>query len=346
MLNHLRPLLLFLLLPTALPAQATWDSSYYVSTKNRLNIGLLISERSYEIAFSPLNNDTSARDFSYSANAPGAIGIIADYDKLSLAVLFKGRSVDDPKKGFTRFSNFSLAIGGNAFLVEGGYRFFKGFYDQSSPAYLPNYTASTPFYQQPDLTANYVKIKGYYFTNRERFSFKSVYSCGYRQLKSAYTWVLTANLLHERLNADSALIPAKLRPEYGRGTTITGLTHSGFGAGAGFSGTLVFCKRFFANLTFVPSLHLQRRKYNTSIDQDASGYYLTLLTDSRLSAGYSGENFFLLLAATNDTHWLNGKSLLIRPSFISATIAVGFRFHIENSKTVKRVKSTGIYQKL
>lgn len=346
MLLRLRPFLLFFLLPSALLAQAAWDSSYYVSTKNRLNLGLLISERSYEIAFSPLNNDSTARDFSYTANAPGAIGFIADYDKLSLAVLFKGRAKDDPKQGFTRFSNFSLAIGGNTFLLEGGYRFFKGFYDKSSPAYLPGYADSTPYFQQPGLTANYVKVKGYYFTNRERFSFKSVYSCGYRQLKSAYTWVLTANLLHERLTADSPLVPTTLRPEYDRGNNITGVTHSGFGAGAGFSGTFVFWKRFFANLTFVPSLHLQHRTYSTTAGPSASGYYLTVLTDSRLSAGYSGEKFFLLFAATNDTHWLNGKSLLIRPSFISATLAVGFRLHVENSKTVRKVKSSGIYQKL
>jgi hypothetical protein len=329
-----------------LQAQSAWDTTYYKSTKNKLNLGFVISQRSYQINLNAINNDSAARDFSYQANAPGAIGFMADYDKLSLAVLFKLKATDDPKNGFTRFNNLALSVGGNNLLFEGGYRFFKGFYDETSAGYLPGYNDTTPYFRQASMTANYLKVKGYYFTNRERFSYKSSYSCGYRQLKSASTWVLTANFLSERLIADSALIPIYLRPEYDHGDNIRGIAHLGFGAGAGFSGTLVFWKRFFGNLSFIPSLHVQRRLYKTINDRDTEGYYLTILNDSRISVGYSGEKFFMLLSGTNDTHWLSGKGLRLRPSFISATFAVGFRVSVENTRAVKKVKELEFYNRL
>lgn len=335
-----------LLFHSMIHAQTEWDTTYYKSTKNKLNLGLVISQRSYQIGLNPIRNDSSARSFSYRANAPGAIGFMADYDKISLSVLFKLKATDDPKNGYTRFNNLSLSLGGNQILFEGGYRFFKGFYDETSSGYLPGYTDTTPYYRQSSMTANYVKIKGYYFTNRERFSYRSIYSCGYRQLKSASTWVLTANFLSERLIADSALIPVYLRSEYDHGDNIRGVAHLGLGGGAGFSGTLVFWKRFFANLTFIPSLHVQRRLYKTTDNRDTEGYYATLLTDSRISVGYSGDKFFMLLSGTNDQHWLKGKGMNIRPSFISGTFAVGFRFNVENTRAVKKVKSTQIYNRL
>lgn len=339
-----RLLLLLLLCCQTLSAQPTWDTTYYVTTKNRLNLGLVLSQRSYQIDLSS-KNDT-ARSFSYDAYAPGAIGFIADYDKISLQVLFKMKAQSDPKKGQTRFSNLALAVGGNNILFEGGYRFFKGFYDESSANYINQYTDSTPYYQLPDLTANYIKIKGYYFTNRKHFSYKAVYSCGYRQIKSSSSWVLTANFLNERLAADSSLVPLPLREEYPQSYPIKGVSHFGLGAGIGYTATLVFLKRFFANLTFVPSIHLQQRKYSLINNDETKGYYGTLLIDSRVSLGYSAERFFVLFSGTNDRHWITGKSLSIQPSFISGTFVLGYRFNVENKQVVKKVKKSGLYQRL
>jgi hypothetical protein len=54
----------------------------------------------------------------------------------------------------------------------------------------------------------------------------------------------------------------------------------------------------------------------------------------------------MLLSGTNDTHWLSGKGLRLRPSFISATFAVGFRVSVENTRAVKKVKELEFYNRL
>ena len=313
-------------------AQSEWDTTYFKSAKSKLNLGLVLSERSYQIDFSGLGKNAKAPPFKYKANAPEAIGFLVDNKKISLQVLFRLKPKDDPKKGISQFSNLALSLGGRNTVFEGGYRFFKGFYDETSGNYLPGFNDSTPYYRQPTLTANYIKIKGYFFLNRNKFCYKATYSAGFRQLKSASSLVLTANFLSERLVSDSAFIPVFLTDQYPNGTNIRGVSHFGFGTGAGYSGTLVFFKRLFANLTLVPSLHLQRRSYYKTDGHPISGSYITLLLDSRFSLGYSGEKLFFILSATNDRHWNNGYGLKIQPSFVSGTFTMGYRLDIEKKK--------------
>ncbi len=310
-------------------AQTEWDTSYFKSAKNKLNLGVVISERSYQIDFSGTGDNSKAQTFRYKANAPEAIGFLVDNKKISLQVLFRLKPKDDPKKGISRFSNLALSLGGRNTVFEGGYRFFKGFYDETSGNYLPGFNDSTPYYRQPTLTANYIKIKGYFFLNKNKFCYKATYSAGFRQLKSASSLVLTANFLSERLVSDSAFVPSYLTDEYQTGSNIRGVSHFGFGTGAGYSGTLVFFKRLFANLTLVPSLHLQRRSYYKTDGHPTSGSYITLLLDSRFSLGYSGEKLFFILSATNDRHWNNGYGMKIQPSFASLTFTMGYRLSID-----------------
>lgn len=334
-MQKLSALIALLLFFNVSNAQSDWDTTYFKSAKNKLNLGFVISERSYQIDIAGIRENAGVQSFKYNANAPEAIGFLVDNKKLTLQVLFRLKPKDDPKKGISKFSNFALSLGGRNIVVEGGYRFFKGFYDETSGNYLPDYNDSTPYFRQPTLSANYIKVKSYFFLNRKKFSYKATYSAGFRQLKSASSLVLTANFLSERLVSDSALIPVFLDNAYSTGENIRGVSHFGFGTGAGYSGTLVFFKRFFANLTLVPSLHLQRRSYYMTDKHPESGSYVTLLLDSRVSIGYSGEKLFFIFSGTNDRHWNNGNGLKIQPSFVSATFTMGYRLSIDKKSSAK-----------
>jgi hypothetical protein len=344
MFNKMFAFVLLFNLSTRTFAQENWDTTFYVSCKNRLSLGLVVSERSYNIDISA---DTgSATAINFDTEARNAIGFIADFDKLALKLLFKTKEKLNERKGNTRNSNFFLGIGSNKFLFEGSYRFFKGFYDETSGNYIPQFNDTTPYFKSSGMSANLIKAKIYYFTNHNKFAYKSVYSCGFRQLRSSFSGVLTANFMNERIMSDSSMIPALLQNEYGNSSTIKGLSHTGFGVGAGLTGTLVFFKRFFANLLFVPSLHAQQRHYHYLNKKGTSGYYATLLLDTRVSLGYNAERFFLLVTGTNDRHWIKGKGVNIQPSFISGTFILGYRFNVANNGWLKKVRSSGIYKKI
>jgi len=325
-------------------AQQNWDTTYYVSCKNRLSFGLMVSERSYNIDISA---DTgTATTINYDTEARNAIGFIADFDKLSLKILFKTKEKLNERKGNTRNSNFFIGFGSNKFLIEGSYRFFKGFYDETSGNYIPQFNDSTPYYKSSGMSANLIKAKVYFFNNHKRFAYKSVYSCGFRQLCSSYSGVLSANFMNERIIADSSMIPTLLQNEYGNASDIRGIAHTGFGAGAGLTGTLVFFKRFFANLLFVPSLHAQQRNYKYLKKEGSSGYYATLLLHTRLSIGFNNERFFILVTGTNDRHWIRGKGVNIQPSFISGTFIIGYRFNVTNTGWIQKVRASQVYKKI
>ncbi len=324
--------------------QDLWDSSRYVSCKDRLSFGLLLAARSYQIDIRPEKGE--ARKINFNTEARNAIGFIADFDKLTVKILIKAKEKINERKGNTGNSNFYLGIGSNKFLFEGSYRFFKGFYDETSGNYIQGFNDTTPYFKAPGMTAGLYKAKIYFFNNYKKFAYKSVYSCGFRQLRSSFSGVFTANFVNERIMADTSLIPDPLQNEYGNPSSIKGISHTGVGAGFGLTGTLVFLKSFFANLLFVPSLHVQRRNYKYPDQADVAGYYTTFLLDTRLSIGFNTERFFINISGNNDRHFIPGKGLNIQPSFSSGTLMFGYRFNVGNHKLLQKVRNSAIYRKI
>lgn len=326
-------------------AQKTWDTTYYASCKNRLSLGLIVSDRSYRIDIESIERTNTV---NYAADARSAIGFVADYDKIALAVLFKANYRDEARKGRSSYNNFMIGIGANRFLLEGSYRYFKGFYDENSGAYLPAFTDTTPFYQARGLGATLLKMRFYYFTNYKRFSFKSAYSCGYRQTRSATSFILSFQMINERLRSDSVMIPYYLRELYGENAQLNGLYFRGFGGGVGVTGTWVMGKKgWFLNGILVPNFQLQQRTYfYDSRNEQREGVYFGAVLDGRLSLGFNSDRFFMSLMAGNDLHLLKGQGIRFEPSFTFASFMIGYRIGIPEKGVVDKVKNSNIYRKI
>lgn len=337
---------IFLCSPSfTLLAQKIWDTTYYASCKNRLSLGLIVSDRSYRIG---IESDNRNNAVNYAADARSAVGFVADYDKIALAVLFKAKYRDEARKGRSSYNNFMIGIGANRFLLEGSYRYFKGFYDENSGAYLPAFTDTTPFYQAPGLGATLLKLRFYYFMNYKRFSFKSAYSCGYRQTRSASSFILSFQFINERLRGDSAMIPFYLREQYGANARLNGLYFRGLGGGVGVTGTWVMGKKgWFLNGILVPNFQLQQRTYfYDSRNEQRDGVYFGAVLDGRVSLGFNSDRFFMSLMAGNDLHLLRGQGVRFEPSFTFASFMIGYRIGIPEKGVVGKVKNSEIYRKL
>lgn len=315
-------------------AQKYIDSTYYVSCRNRLSIGVHFTARSYKLNISQkIETDSTGKSpVKYQADAVNSAGFIIDYKKLLLQVGFRTGKVDEFKKGRSQYSNLMLNIGGNKFLFETTYRRYKGFYDQNTPNYLTNYNDTLPYFINNNLEAVRFKMKGIFFSNYRKFAYRSVYSCGYRQLKSSATWIYTPSLYREKISSSKGIIPDSIRSYYGGQRDLEEIRITGASFGIGGSGTLVLKKKFFINLTFVPSIELQRRRYTYLDKGDNKATYLSLNADVRSSIGYNAEKFFIYFLNTSDLHVFQGFGITIQPSFTTNSIVFGYRFSVEKNR--------------
>lgn len=347
--TQLKLLLLLLLIAKAfiVDAQSDFDTTYYESCKKNLSIGLLFAQRSYELRVTQkITADTNALSpINYIAEARNTSGFIIDYDKFSLQVGFRTGKTDVAKKGITDYKNIQLNVGGNKILFEGSYRQYEGFYDSRSSYYLSNFNDSTPYYHNNNLNALRIKVRALYFTNYEKFAYKSVYSCGYRQKKSAYTWVLAGSSYYESFSSSSGIIPDSIRNFYGGQQTLNEISNLGIAGGIGLSGTLVVFKRFFVNATAIPSIAMQFRNYKYIDIQNSKATYIALNADLRLSIGYNAEKFFLFICSGTDIHVYEGKGLSITPRFTTTMFTFGYRFGV-NPEFTKKMQEHSIYKKL
>lgn len=339
-----------LLVVVAAHAQSNFDSTYYVSNKKRLSLGLLTSVRNYKVTIQQkFNNDPKGiSNVAWQADARTATGFSIDYGKIALNIAFRTGKTEPEKKGITDYRNIALSFGGNRILSEASYRDYSGFYDNNTTNYTQPFNDTTPYYQDPNMRAQLVKLKLMYFPGNKKFSYKAAYSSGYRQLKSALSTIVAGSIHYERLQTTTSLIPEPIRGFYAPGAdSICKLNTYALSGGFGITGTLVVLKRFFLNVTVLPYLELQKRDYGwTDNIKNKEAVELALSGDLRGSIGYSTDRFFILIYTLNDIRNMNAKGLQIQSTFTSGTLNIGYRFDVSHLGAVNKVTNSKLYQKL
>lgn len=342
--------LLFGFITTAFAQKKGWDSTYYTKYRDRIIISVFQSYRSYsmDIAQTVTKDSLGLSKVGYHADANLISGFEINYDKFSISLGFKsGDSKDKYKKGDTRVRNYALNIGGNKWILENSYRSYTGFYNTNTVNYDTSYKRTGIYDQAPRLSSEAYKTKFLFFTNANKFSFKSGYSCSYRQLKSAFSFVLSANIYYNRLNSDSSFIPYQVRSYYDQRQNINGLNVFAFSVYGGGSFNLVLWKAFFMNMTLIIGPEEQWRTYHY-----LSGYptqdlfYTSISGDFRFSMGLNFKKFFFLISGTSDFSWYNGVQMSYISKYGSLNFSLGLRFKAKPAKFYRKFQESKLYRKL
>lgn len=143
-------------------------------------------------------------ELAYVAESNLVSGIELNYDKFNISIGWKNPSNSVKQKGDTKYRNFNFNIGGNRWILENSYRSYKGFYNKNTSRYDTTFSRTGIYDQNPRIMSEAYKTKFLFFTNSNKFSFKSGYSCNYHQLKSAFSFVLSGNIYYNRINSDSS----------------------------------------------------------------------------------------------------------------------------------------------
>lgn len=326
-----------------------WDSTYYIKYKDKLIISVFQSYRNYSIDISQkLTKDTlNASKIGYVAEANLITGFEINYDKFNISLGYKSTPPENQQqKGDTKFRNLALNVGGNRWIIESSYRSYKGFYNKNTTNYDTSFHTTGIYDQNPTLKSEAYKTKFLFFTNSKKFSFKSGYSCSYRQIKSAFSLVLSANLYNNRLNSDSSFIPYLVRDYYDNHRAVNGLNVMAFAIYGGGSFNLVIWKAIFMNLTLIIGPEQQWRTYHY-----ISGYptqdifYTSISGDFRASLGLNFKKYFVLISSTTDFTWYNGNQMEYLSKYGSVNFSIGYRFKMKTPKFYEKFQQTKIYKK-
>lgn len=348
--NKLRPLkYLFFLIAHVAPCllvAGAHDTTYYRKYNDKLIVSIYVSERRYNIGMSqrfdssPLLNT----DLDFQADANKVTGIELAYDKVGVSFGIKATPpLDVNRKGKTDYKNFNFSFGGNRWLLETSLRRYKGFYDNNTSNYTPGFDSIKNFYQDPNFLNRSVRAKFLYFFNHKKFSYKSAYSCNYRQLKSAFSWIVVSNFYHNKLVTDSSFIPDPLKFYYNRQAYLSQLNTTGLSVGGGFSCNIVLWKKIFANITLAFNPELQFARYGYFPTANEKGVRLTTAGDIRASIGYNGKKFFYILTSQNDLCNFSYGKMKVENTFFSGAFAFGYRFGLRTPGFYKKFQGTKMY---
>jgi len=351
-LNHLRKkLILFLILSVnILSAQKVWDSTYYVKYKSRLIISLFQSYRHYETELSQfLTKDSLSKSkILYYAQANNISGIEVNYDKINFSFGYASIPPSDPKKtGKTNHFNLGLNVGGNKWILETNYRRYQGFYNRNTSNYDTGFAKTGIYTQFPHMTSTSYKMKFLYFTNSKRFSFKSGYSCSYRQIKSSFSWVITANGYYNTINNDSSMIPRQLYKFYDTHSSLKGLDVAAVSVYGGASFNLVLWRALFVNLTALVGPEEQWRTYKNAgkdtLHYNRTTFYNSISGDLRASIGLNFKRWFVTLSSVNDFSWYKSNDVMMISKYVNGQFALGYRFKVKTPKIYQKFQQTKLY---
>ncbi len=292
-----------------------------------------------------LTKDTTGQSkVVYKAEANNLTGIELNYDKLNFAFAFKSTPpANKNQTGDTKYTNLALNFGGDRWRLENSYRSYTGFYNNNTSLYDTTFKHDGIYTQSPSLRSQGFKTKFLFFTNANKFSFKSAYSCDQRQLRSAFSFVLTANIYYNRLNSDSSFIPAPIRHYYDSHQTVNGLNVAAFSIYGGGSFNLVLWKALFLNLTLIIGPEEQWRTYHTLDAAPTTLFYTSVSGDFRSSLGLNFKKFFVMVSTSSDFSYYNSNVMEYFSKYGAVNFSIGIRLHVKETKAYQRFQKTKLY---
>ncbi len=344
-----RWLLIIIVLLSNFYSTAQDTSAYYVRYPDRLQVNLFQSQKQYYLTISPeglydrLDGKTLVQ--RYAVQSRTVSGFDLAYDKLSLSLTFKSISQDEKLLGRTKYFTVANTFGDKNYVLESALRRYKSFYDANSPDYNSSYTPPNPLFINEDLRALTIKTKAIFFSNADRFSYRSSYSLNYRQLKSAASFILSTGFQYNNWKSSSRLIAPDIAQYFETNADIQKISTFSILSGVGGSVNLVLLKRFFFNATGILSPELQTRYYYYEIRRSRATY-ISMSMDTRFAFGVNTKHFVYSINSLNDWALYQGNKLDITNTYLSASLNIGFRINMSNFKPLNRLKENKYYKML
>lgn len=254
-----------------LAAQRHWDSSYVVEEPEVLVLRTYLSHK-YTALYFP------SEDLRYQPNSGLNMGIGFTYQNFTLNLAFppgflnRGREPD-----FPRFLDLQGHIYPRNWVLDFFGQFYKGYR-------IPDGIGSGQPYLRPDLDVLKVGIHANYMFKGDKISLPAAVHQSAIQKKSALSPIVGFELYRVQVAGDSLIFPSQLAPTQ----NYQSADFLQLGPNAGFIGTLVLGKGFFATGSFTGNLALGSTWNSGAL---GANWNLSWGTHARAYVGYNGPRF-------------------------------------------------------
>src|SRR5690606_34439711 len=241
-----RAILSIILLAAAWSANAQYrteryDTSYYISYRNKFTMGAVAQKKSTVFK---TDAQSAAHSLRYLSNSAGRLGISGSHDFLGLTATVGAGPLDpsfSKEKGKTRQTNLQLRVTGRKVLADIYFQKYKGLFANST---YPIATPGSAYYIRPDIETKLYGATVTLIRNNRRFSAQASFLLDAWQKKSAGSLLLGGEFFYGSARGDSAFIPSLLKDSYPH-ADVSGLNFVSFGPGAGYGYTWVAKQHFF-----------------------------------------------------------------------------------------------------
>lgn len=309
------------------------DSSYIKRYPDVITVSPYISSSAESIQLSPGSaaNGSGVRQANYRPNLKGGYGIGFSYRifDFSLGTSQGLDSITQSLYGETHHSSFGFRMWAsrNA-MLELTYKWTAGYSNISSFGYEDTVRAlDQPFPHRPDIRVRYIKLRGLYQFNPEKFSYRSAFAFSERQLKSKVGYFLTTDIFFHRMKADSSIVPGAIWTDYDPYSMVHQMRIGGIGLAPGIGGTWTGGKWF---LSGVLCLGVDVQHFNYKVENTGEKHQeirLSPKVDFRYAWGYNTNRWFFGFQGFSDINLFNSKGMIITSLFNRTLFSVGFRFN-------------------
>ena len=314
------------------------DTNYVKKFNNKFVLGVYQNYNNHSFFISQDFQKDSLYNTNLHAMAESLIntGILFSNGKLYLALnLFGFLSNAPSRKPEPRSLNFAFGLRNNGNLTEFGLNWFRGYYENNSSNFIPNFDKDSSFYSYNGLRSLQLFANHIHIYNKSRFSMNAAYKGGDIQKKSAYSFLHFFHVNYNNLISPDAIIPQAFRGSYERFGEMDKLNNFYLGAGIGGSGTWLITKDFFSNLTLMMGPGLQFQNYSITTDKVIrSRVNIMLHTDLRFSLGLNLGRFYIVSGNYFKVKTYNMREMKINSLHIMSNLTLGCRFGTK--KTVKK----------
>lgn len=313
-------------------ADSSSTNEYYTDYQDDLLLKFGFTVKANKLEIINVNDGVAAR---FSPAAITSLGGGVNYKWFGLAIAFglPSSAENEFKYGKTRRFDAQFNIYTKKFGVDVIFQNYKGFYLENPSSFTVWDREDFP--QIPLMQTASLGVGGFFFFNHKKFSYKAAYVRNTIQNKSAGSFLLGSyyNLDYAGFEEGSydrdtilSFIPKEMPQSAIDSFDIKAFTSSSFGLSFGYTYTLVFFKKCFANISLSPGFGAKNlRVFNSDGENKTKSGVVSRVT-GRFALGYEGKHFLLGFTSYIRTADISFNQYEIKPSTSNVKFFVAKRF--------------------
>jgi hypothetical protein len=273
--------------------------------------------------------ETGATDIKYKPSTQAKTFLAFDYKNLGASIsAYNPRDSDFRRKfGNGQFFDLQLRATRNEYYLESYFQSYKGYYlENASKVMTSPFGSEGQYPQNSSLKAQHYGVQIFQFHHPEKFSPRKAIEFVDPSTESGGSWYYSAALNSHQVFTKESLVPATAIDNYGSLSDLKNIQSFTAAVGAGGGYSLVIAPNSWVlsgMLGFAVGPQWASAKYTNDRENRNQ---LSVKTQIKLAAGYSGEQFVSGINLQYDTTQIRLKSSELGLSSLESAFFIGYRF--------------------